>query len=221
MGWTLRKPGKRSSARWWLPIVVAFSMIAVLIMSGPAVPFAVAVHGQSQSNGVTTDAPKWALTANLLQVMRGIYFPAANMIFNVQTRDPAQKKAAAPTTSGGSDFDWVQWGTNLYSGWEDVDYAAAMLAEASPLLLTPGRLCSNGKPVPVDRPDWVKYTLDMLAAARKSYEMSRMKNQEAVADSTNDLAEACRACHSVYRDRRAPGAGPGSPANSALRCTAP
>ena len=71
------------------------------------------------------------------RVMRGIFFPAANMLFNVQTHDPALKK---PDNSPNPKvFDWVQWGSNLYSGWEDVDYAAAALAEATPLLLTPGR----------------------------------------------------------------------------------
>src|SRR5262249_24080523 len=126
---------------------------------------------RAQTKADTPPAPSWARTANLLELMRAVYFPASNMIFNVQTFDPAQKKAVPPS-SGGPGFDWVQWGTNLYEGWEYVDYAAALLAESSPLLLTPGRLCANGKPVPVDRTDWIKFTNDMLAAARKSYTLS-------------------------------------------------
>src|SRR5262249_43461103 len=96
------------------------------------------------------------------------------------------------------------------------------LAEATPLLLTPGRLCQNGKPVPVERPDWVQYTNGMLAAARKTYEATRAKNRQAAIDSTNDLSDACLACHRVYRDRRAPGTPPTTdPASMPLRCTAP
>lgn len=151
--------------------------------------------------------------------MRGIFFPTSNVIFNVQTHDPAEKKVIAP--SGKESFDWAGWGSSLYSGWEDVDYAAVALAEATPLLLARGRLCQNGKPVPVDRADWVRYTNDMLRAAQKTYAASRRRSQEAVSDSTNDLSDACQACHSVYRDKRVPGVQPGTPESLALRCTPP
>ena len=30
------------------------------------------------------------------------------------------------------------WGNDLYSGWDIVDYAAIVLAESAPLMLTPG-----------------------------------------------------------------------------------
>jgi hypothetical protein len=151
--------------------------------------------------------------------MRGLFFPTANVIFNVQTHDPAEKKPALQF--GREGINWAQWGSGLYSGWEDVDYAAVALAEITPLLLTPGRVCENGKRVPVERADWVRYTKDMLAAAQKSAEASRTRSQDAVSDSTNDLTEACQACHHTYRDRRAPGAEPGNPASQTLRCTAP
>ena len=182
-----------------------------------------ALHGQSKPPAAepAPEGPNWALTGNLLELMRGIFFPTANMIFNVQSHDPTKKNVTPRPGSGKESFDWVQWGGGLYSGWEDVDYAAVTLAEVTPLLLARGRLCQNGKPVPVERADWVQYTMDMLRAARKSNEASRRRNQEAVSDSTNDLSEACQACHHVYRDRRAPGVEPGNPASLALRCTAP
>jgi hypothetical protein len=179
-----------------------------------------AAQGQTGSDTVP-ETPTWALTGTLLQLMRGIFFPAANMIFNVQAHNPGQKKLPPKVSSGGAGFDWVKWGASLYSGWDDVDYAAVSLAEVTPLLLTPGRLCQNGKPVPVERPDWVKYTIGMLQAARKTYEAARARNQGAVSDSTNELSDACLACHRVYRDRRPAGAGPADPASMALRCTAP
>jgi hypothetical protein len=150
-----------------------------------------------------------------------MFFPAANAIFNVQAHNPAQKKAPPLVSSSGPGFDWVKWGASLYSRWEDVDYAAVALAEATPLLLVPGRLCQNGKPVPVERPDWVKYTTGMLDAARKTYEAARARNRQAVSDSTSDLSDACLACHRVYRDRRGPGVAPSDPALMTLRCTGP
>jgi hypothetical protein len=179
-----------------------------------------AAQAQISSEAVALP-PKWALTGTLLQVMRGTFFPAANAIFNVQAHNPAQKKAPPLVSSSGPGFDWVKWGASLYSRWEDVDYAAVALAEATPLLLTPGRLCQNGKPVPVERPDWQQYATGMLEAARKTYEAARARNRKAVSDSTSDLSDACLACHRVYRDRRPAGVGPGDPALMTLRCTAP
>ena len=144
-------------------------------------------------------ASRGALTGNVQQIMRGIFFPNANMIFNVQTHDPADKKPLSGIAPGGSDFNWVQWGAGLYSGWEDVTYAAIVLAEASPILLTPGRTCENGNPVPVDRADWIEYSKGMLDAAKKSLDAARMKSMDAVSDATNDLNDACQNCHRVYR----------------------
>jgi hypothetical protein len=179
-------------------------------------PLGVALSGQAKTEA-PTEAPKWALTGTLLQLMRGIYLPAANMIFNVQTHDPANKKVSIPTGS----VDWVQWGGSLYSGWEDVDYAAVVLSEVTPLLLVPGRLCQNGRPVPVERTDWVKYTTDMLQAARAAYEAAKTRNQEKVSEATNTLSDACQGCHSVYRDRRSQRSTTPGDASTAMRCAVP
>src|SRR5262245_29348406 len=128
---------------------LSLGALLVCVLLGPST---VAVHGQA--------TPATA-TGNLLQLMRGVFFPTSNMFVNVQsndTNDKEKKKAAQKPAAGGDAFDWNQWGGSLYSGWEDVEYAAVVLSEVSPLLLTPGRLCQNGKPVPVDRADWIKYT---------------------------------------------------------------
>jgi hypothetical protein len=201
---------------------LARSIGAALIACAIYGSLVAAAKAQAPSE-VVPDAPRWALTGSLLELMRGIFFPASNMIFNVQTHNPARKRPTPSTSAGtsGPAFDWVRWGAGLYGGWDDVDYAAVTLAEVTPLLLTPGRLCQNGKPVPVERPDWVKYTTDMLKAARKSYEAARTRNQESVSESTNDLSGACAQCHRVYRDRRPPGISQGDPALMTLRCTAP
>src|SRR5262245_38672300 len=56
------------------------------------------VHGQAArppSPAPAPDAVKAGPTATMLQLMRGVFFPTANMIFNVQTHDPAQKKSSA------------------------------------------------------------------------------------------------------------------------------
>ena len=145
--------------------------------------------------------PTGALTGDLQTIMRGIFFPNANMIFNVQTHDPAAKKPFVGSGAGGADFDWVEWGKALYAGWEDIDYAAVALAEASPLLLIPGRTCQNGNAVPVAEASWIKFSNEMTTAARKVLAASKTRKQDAASESTNDLNDACQNCHRIYRGR--------------------
>ena len=166
---------------------------------------------------------------NMAQLMRGIFFPNSNLIFTVQTHDPA---APAPKKGpNDSGFSWVDWGAGIYGGWELVDNAAIALADASPLMLTPGIRCENGKPAPVTDAAWIKYTEDLIKVSQNLYKLSQTRNQEAVSDATGDLADACAACHSAYRDvfggRRGGGAGgrggggglnPNDPSNKANRC---
>ena len=58
-------------------------------------------------------------TANLAQLMRGVTFPNANILFNAQVKDPAQDKPSAPVP-----FDYPLWGRTVYYGWQAVDQAA-------------------------------------------------------------------------------------------------
>jgi mono/diheme cytochrome c family protein len=186
-------------------------------MTWPPSPTGSPAASSQSASAAAPQAPTWSLTGNLQQVMRGALFQNSNILFNVQTHDPGEKPDPA-RKSAGTSIDWVGWGSGIYTGWEAVDNAAVTLAEVTTLLLTPGRRCQNGKPVPVDRADWIKFSMDLLEASRKSYRASQTRSQEAVSDSTNDLADACLACHQVYRDKRAPGSQPGDPPSMALRC---
>jgi S-disulfanyl-L-cysteine oxidoreductase SoxD len=146
---------------------------------------------------------------NMAQLMRGIFFPNSNLIFTVQTRDPGAKPE--PAGAGGAQaggFSFVEWGAGIYGGWELIDNAAIALADASPLMLTPGIRCENGRLAPVNDPDWIKFTEQMIAVARKTYQISQTRNQEAVAEATGDLSDACAACHQAYRETRGRGAPP-------------
>jgi cytochrome c553 len=157
-------------------------------------------------------------TGNLSQLMRGIMFPNSNIIFTVQTHDPAEKKKAGDGSASGG-FNWTMWGSDLYSGWEIVDYAGIALAESAPLMLTPGRRCENGKPVPVNDPDWIRFTKEMAEVGRAAYRASQTRNQEKVSDISGDVADACMHCHQVFRDKiRRPRTGP-DPSGKELRCT--
>src|SRR5207247_527522 len=141
-----------------------------------------------------TQAPSFPPAGNLAQVMRGILFPSSNIIFTVQTHDPAEKKTVPEGPAAGG-FDWTIWGGNLYPGWELVDYAGVALAESAPLMLTPGRRCENGKPVPVSDPDWIKFTKELAEAGKAAYKASQTRNQETVSDVSNVIADACLHCH--------------------------
>jgi len=157
---------------------------------------------------------------NMAQLMRGIFFPNSNLIFTVQTHDPGAppEKPAAGAPSGG--FSWVDWGAGIYGGWELIDNAAIALADASPLMLTPGIRCENGRLAPVTDADWIKFTEQMIAVARKTYQASQTRNQETVSDATGDLSDACANCHQAYRETRRPGRvpDPNDPSGKAGRC---
>jgi len=165
--------------------------------------------------GGSAFAPSFPPAGNLAQVMRGILFPSSNLIFNVQTRDPAAPRQTTLNTSGG--FPWADWGAGIYGGWEMIDYAAIALAESAPLMLMPGRRCENGKPVPVTDPEWVTFTMELAEAGRAAYRASQTRKQEVVSEVTNQVSDACFHCHSVFRDKRGPRTGP-DPSNKAARC---
>ena len=159
---------------------------------------------------------------NMAQLMRGIFFPNSNLIFTVQTYDPAAPPPPPPPDSQTRGFSWVDWGAGIYGGWQLVDNAAIAIADASPLMLTPGIRCENGRLAPVTDPDWIKYTEQMIAVARQTYKVAQSRNQEAVSEATGDLADACLNCHQAYRDIRTPGRAfdPTDPSNKAARCQA-
>ncbi len=162
-------------------------------------------------------APAFPPAGNMAQLMRGVLFPSANMIFNVQRYDPATPPKPN-TQSKDAGFSWVDWGAGVYTGWEIVDYAAVALGETAPLMLVPGRRCENGRPVPVNDPEWIKFSTELYETSKAVYAAAQTRNQEKVSDITERLADMCLHCHQVYRDKRI-GRTPDDPQNRAARCT--
>lgn len=148
-----------------------------------------------QAAGGAGAVSSFAVAGNLAQLMRGVTFPNANILFNVQVKDPAKDKPAMPIP-----FDYVQWGSTVYYGWQVVDQAALALVETAPLFLLPGRRCENGKPVPVDRADWKQYTAALMDVGREVYKAAQTRNVDAVVKVADRLNESCANCHKVYRD---------------------
>jgi mono/diheme cytochrome c family protein len=134
-------------------------------------------------------------SGTLAQLMRAVTFPNANILFNVQVKDPAKEKPAMPIP-----FDYVLWGSTVYYGWQSVDQAALALVETTPLFLLPGRRCENGRPVPVDRADWKQYTAALVDVGKAAYKAAQTRDVDAVNKIADQLNEACANCHKVYRD---------------------
>jgi hypothetical protein len=153
----------------------------------------------------------------LAQLMRSVFFPNSNLIFTVQTRDPGAPVPPPPPTAQGVSTSVFEWGMGIYTGWPVVENAAAAIADASPLMLTPGLRCENGNLAPVADADWIRFTEDTIAVAKRTLRLAQTRNQDAVSEITGDLSDACAACHQAYRDvGRGRGAAPG--AAGAGRC---
>jgi hypothetical protein len=131
----------------------------------------------------------------LAQVMRGIPFPNSNIIFDTQSTDPgaAQKPAEGQTAS--AQFSGV------YGGWQAVENAAIALQETASLITIPGRMCENGRPVPVDQEDFKKWTQGLVDAGAAAYKAAQSKNMDQMVEVSGTVADACAACHEKYRDK--------------------
>lgn len=156
----------------------------------------------------TTGASLAPPVGNLAELMRAIAFPNSNVIFNVQQNDPADE---ATRDVSADESDLILWSLSIYPGWLAVDQAAVALTETAPLLLTPGRRCQNGRPVPVDNEDWKQYAANLAEVGELAYAASKARNREALFEISGLLSEACENCHLVYRDR-------GSEGNAGDRC---
>jgi len=146
---------------------------------------------------------------NLGELMRAIAFPNANIIFNLQLKNPSAQKKKQPAASP---FDYVEWGATVYPGWLAVDQAAIALAETASLLLTPQRRCQNGRAVPVDRADWKQYVAALADVGKLAHKASQARDYEAFGGISEKLNDACANCHKVYRDRG------GAEGSGAARC---
>ena len=131
--------------------------------------------------------------AVLGQLMRGILFPASNVIFAAQAENPAEVKPAKdPSTA----TDLL---VGSYGKWEAVENSALAIAEASNLLILPGRKCLNGRDVPVKSPDWPQLVQELREAAMTAYKAAQSKNQAKMVEAAATLNVACANCHDRYR----------------------
>lgn len=167
----------------------------------------------------STAVAKYAPAATLNQLMRGIFFPNSNMVFSVQEVEAKDLPPQPPQNRPGG-LTIFDWGQMLYTGWPVVENSALALADASQLMLLPGLRCENGRLAPNTEPDWIRFTDQMIAVAKRTYRLAQTKDKDAVSEYTTDLSNACNACHRTYRDVGGRGRGANAlGGNNSARCT--
>ena len=138
--------------------------------------------------------------ADLNQLMRGVLYPAANVVFSAQADNPGDVKFV-PGHDPNMSTDPL---TSTFGGWQAVENAALALAESATLLSIPGRRCSNGVPVPTKDPAWVAFVQEVRDASMKAYAAAQAKDQDKMIENSETLSTACSGCHRKFRDRKTP-----------------
>jgi hypothetical protein len=133
--------------------------------------------------------------SNLAQMMRGIPFTFANIVFDAQSEDPARPRLPAEVGGGATETF-----KNVYGGWQEVENSALALAEAATLVMVPGRVCENGKPVPVHEATYQKAAAGLAEAGRAAYEAAKTRNMDKMVEVSETVSVACANCHEPYRD---------------------
>ena len=153
---------------------------------------------QAQAPAPANDAPPAAPVAqvhgNLAQVMRGILYPASNVVFFAQSEDPATVKTEGDASTSPNPL------SSSYGGWEAVSNAGIALAESANLLTIPGRMCMNGTPVPVQNADWQMWVQGLRDAGMTAYKAGQARTMDAVLEAADVMSTACQNCHDKYRE---------------------
>jgi hypothetical protein len=138
--------------------------------------------------------------ADLNQLMRGVLYPAANVVFFAQEENPADVKPV-PGRDPSMATDPL---TSTFGGWQAIENASLALVESANLLLIPGRMCSNGTPVPLTDPAWATFVQQVRDTGMRAYKAAQAKDQEKIRDISEPLSASCAGCHRKWRDRRTP-----------------
>ena len=165
-------------------------MTGLVVVAIAAVLFAGFLMAQSSPQApVPTPAP----AANLNQLMRSLFFPHSNVVFFTQRYDPAEVKRSSEP-SGSTDPL-----TGVFGGWEAVENSALTLTDAADLLMTAGRKCSNGRDVPLAKPDWAQLANGLREAGMVAYKAALTKDRDNMIKASDVLAASCSNCHNKYR----------------------
>lgn len=136
--------------------------------------------------------------SDLLQLMRGILYPASNVVFSAQTVNPGDVQQIPGKDPSMATDPLV----STFGGWQAVESASLALAESANLLMLPGRKCSNGVAVPIENPDWLKFVQQLRDASMQAYKAAKAKSQDGMIDVSETMTVACANCHRKWREKR-------------------
>lgn len=153
---------------------------------------------QKDSPPPQPQTPPMRVQSNLNELMRGIIYPAANVVFSSQTDNPADAK----TPPGQDPSLATDPLVSTFGGWTAVENAALALSESANLLLIPGRTCSTGVSVPMNNPDWPKFVQELRDAGMQAYKAAQSKNQDKMIEASDTLNASCTDCHRKWREKR-------------------
>ena len=140
-------------------------------------------------------APADQAHGDLAQVMKGIVYPASNVVFAAQDVNPADIKPAEPDSSTSPNPL-----TSAYGQWQAIENAGIALAESANLLTFP-RKCMNGKDAPIQAEDWRMWVQGLRDAGMAVYKAGQSKNQDAVIEAADTMTTSCTNCHDKYREK--------------------
>ena len=166
----------------------------VICFAGLSMAQAPAAKGKAAPAAAKGAATGASTPAAMGQLMKGIFYPASNVIFAAQSEDPTKLPPAKDSSTSPNPL------TSAYGKWEAVENAGLAMAEASVLLTNPNRKCTNGRPVPVRNADWAKLVADVRAAGIAAYNAAKTKDQDKVVDAADVMTTACSNCHDKYRE---------------------
>ena len=133
--------------------------------------------------------------ATLNQLMQGVIYTAANVVFLPQYENPGALERP-PSKQPAMATDPL---VSVFGGWQAIENASLALAESANLLLVPGRACSNGVPAPIDDPTWSKFVRELRDAGLKAYAAAKEKDQDKMTEISEVVNDACVHCHRKWR----------------------
>jgi hypothetical protein len=169
--------------------------LSVILMSlGLSLPAQTASKGGVPPNPARVTMQ---VQTDLNRLMRGVLYPASNVVFSAQIDNPGDVKFI-PGRDPSLATDPL---TSTFGGWQAVENAALALTESANLLLIPGRNCANGVPVPMDNPDWSRFVQELRDAGMKAFKAAQSKDLDKMVEVADTLSTACAGCHRKWREK--------------------
>ena len=131
--------------------------------------------------------------ADVNQLMRALFFSNSNVVFLTQRENPDDIRRA-PEPSAATDPLM-----SVFNGWGAVENSALTISDSADLLMTPGRVCSNGKAAPIAEAEWIRFVQILRDAGKVAYEAAKTKDMDKMLEASDVLNTSCANCHNRYR----------------------